>query len=111
MEGGWIIVYPPSPDSQAALNKFYVAGTGSRDNGPGVPDPISSRTTRKLAQANRDGKQVTVSAEVHEDEKSSDEDEDGQIVSATKPPTRMEQGTDNMLLEYLRVRSHMSSRQ
>jgi len=82
-----IMLTPPPPDSQAALNKFYIASTGSHDNGSGVPGPVR----RKLVQALREGQQVTLSAEVHRSEESSNEEEFEQAVTVASQSERMDQ--------------------
>ena len=89
MEGGWKTLTPPDP--QAALNKLHVASAGSRDTRSSDPGPVASRTRRKLTQALKDARHVTLSAEVHASEESSDEDEFEQAVAVTRQSERLDQ--------------------
>jgi len=77
-------------DLQMAPNKYYVASAGSRDNGSIAPGPVSSRTRRKLTQALKEGRQVTLSAEVYGSEESSDKEEFEQAVTVAGQSERMD---------------------
>jgi len=78
------------PDPRTTLNKLHVVSAGSRDIGSSAPGPVSSRTRRKLTQGLRDGRQVSLSAEVHASEESSDEEEFEQAVTVSRQSERMD---------------------
>jgi len=71
-------VNPPEPI--AALNeKCFVAHDRPHDNRFIIPEPVSSRTRRKLQLGKCDGKQVTSSAEVYNEMEPSSEDEEREM--------------------------------
>jgi len=68
------------PESIAALSeKCFVAHDRPHDNRFIIPEPVSSRTRRKLQLEKCDGKQVTSSAEVYNEMEPSSEDEEGEM--------------------------------
>ena len=72
-----------TPEPNAALNKkCFVANGGSHDNRSIIPEPVSSRTRRKLQLYKSDGKQITTSAEICHEMESSSEDENVEAVAA-----------------------------
>jgi len=74
-------VNPPEPNA-ALSKKCFVANGGSHDARSIIPEPVSSRTRRKLLLAKSDDKQVTTSAEVCHEMESSSEDENIQAATA-----------------------------
>jgi len=74
-------VYPPEPNA-ALSKKCFVANGGSHDARSIIPEPVSSKTRRKLQLYKSDGKQMTTSAEVCHEMESSSEDENVEAVAA-----------------------------
>jgi len=66
----------------ALSKKYFVANDESHDNRFIIPEPISSRTRRKLQLSKSDGKQVTSSAQVYHEMEPSLEDEDAEVDAA-----------------------------
>jgi len=72
-----------SPESNAALSeKYFVANNKPHDNRFVIPEPVSSRTRRKLQLCKSDGKQVTSTAEVYNEMEPSSEGEEAEIDAA-----------------------------
>jgi len=79
-----------TPDPEVALMyKYFVASDRSHDKGSTAPEPVSSRTRRKLLQARKDGWQVTTSAEVYNEMESSSEEENVQAVATAERSERL----------------------
>jgi len=71
-------VNPPEPI--AALNeKCFVTHDKPHDNRFIIPEPISSRTRRKLQLGKYDDKQVTSNVEMDNEMEPSSEDEEGEV--------------------------------
>ena len=71
------------------MYKYFVANDGSHDKRFTAPEPVSSRTRRKLLQARKDGRQVTTSTEVCKSIESSSEEENLQAVAMAEKSERM----------------------
>jgi len=74
-------VNPPKPIA-ALSKKYFVANDEPHDNRFVIPEPVSSRTRRKLQLSKCDGKQVTPTAEVYNEMEPSSEDEESEIDAA-----------------------------
>jgi len=59
--------------------KYFVANDEPHDNKFVIPEPVSSRTRRKLQLSKSDGKQVTSTAEVYNEMEPSSEDEEAEV--------------------------------
>jgi len=81
-------VNPPDPNA-ALMYKYFVANDGSHDKGSTAPEPISSRTRRKLLQAGKDGRQVVTSADVCNAMGSSSEEEIEQATATARKSERL----------------------
>ena len=80
---GWKRLTPPEP--LATLNeKYIVAHDKPHDSRFIIPEPVSSRTRRKLQLDKHDGKQVTLSAEVYSEMEPSSNDEEAEVQVASE---------------------------
>jgi len=81
--------FPPSDPEAALMYKYFVTNDGSHDKGSTAPEPVSSRTRRKLLQARKDRRQVTTSPEVCNEMESSSEEENVQAAATAKRSERL----------------------
>ena len=70
---------PPLEPLTALNEKYIVAHDKPHDNRFIIPEPVSSRTRRKLQIGKHDGKQVTLGAEVYSEMEPSSNDEEAEI--------------------------------
>jgi len=81
-------VNPPEPIA-ALSEKCIVAYDKPHDNRFIIPEPVSSRTRRKLQLGKCDGRQVTSNVEVYSEMEPSSNDEEAEI-SATRERSRIQ---------------------
>ena len=71
------------------MYKYFVTNDGSHDLRSTDPEPVLSRTRRKLLLAKKNGEQITTTAEVCHEMEFSSEEENVQAVAAAEKSERV----------------------